>query len=85
MDEIPLFLGGTLVLLAAGLGAGWYAGWFGIVVPVAITVALGYGWDWDPDAIVLIVTVALVTTAGLVTGVVLRRRAVPRYDWRMKP
>jgi hypothetical protein len=35
----------ALGVVLAGLAAGRYASWFGIVVPVAITVALGIGWE----------------------------------------
>jgi hypothetical protein len=65
---------GALGLLLAGFAAGRYAGWYGLLVPPAITVALGIGWEWDPDAIPLVIAAAVLSGLGYVVGLSRRRK-----------
>jgi len=57
----------------AAFVAGRYAGWPGLVLPIALTIALGYGWEWDTDAVPLIIGVALISGLSCIAGLVQRR------------
>jgi hypothetical protein len=68
-----ILVSAALVSFLLCLAAGRYAGWYGVVVPIALVVPFGAG---EPDAIPFIVVSGLVAGLGFFTG--LRRRLLLR-------
>jgi hypothetical protein len=69
-----LLVVGALVTLAAGVIAGRYVSWYGVIPLAAFVLMLGFGWEWQADGMVLLVPIALAGALGLAVGIYRRRR-----------